>query len=242
MIGSRSGLNALSWLANRLAGDSKASRRIPLLKVVQYLKESLNQMWVGADPGGAEKFGIALLFEDGRFSAESVSCADEAVEVVLRSSISPEGAGIDAPMWWSGGRSGDRTADQWLRKRHGIAAGTVQATNSLRGAALVQGALFAERLRRHFPALPITESHPKALLIALGLATDGRSQWREFCARYSVRGEYASEHDRDAVIGAVAAREGFAGRWRRDLAGNRSASEQDPSTYWLAPMRYFWPE
>lgn len=199
-------------------------------------------MWIGADPGGAGNFGIALLNDDGRYSTACVSCADEAVDFVLRSSSKPTGAGIDAPMWWSGGLSGDRAADRWIRKRYGIAAGTVQAANSLRGAALVQGALFAERIRLKFPGLPLTESHPKAVLRALGLpGTDESSRWAEFCRTYAISGEHASEHERDAVIGAITAREGFLGRWPRDLSQHRLPSEQDPSAYWLAPMRYFWP-
>jgi hypothetical protein len=54
-------------------------------------------------------------------------------------------------------------------------------------------------------------------------------------------GANAIEHERDAFLAAVAAREGFQGRWTNDLARTRAASEQDPSTYWLAPIYYFWP-
>ena len=49
-------------------------------------------------------------------------------------------------------------------------------------------------------------------------------------------------HERDAVIAAVAAREGFEKRWCNDLSLNRCTTEQDPSHYWLAPVQYFWPE
>jgi hypothetical protein len=54
--------------------------------------------------------------------------------------------------------------------------------------------------------------------------------------------EMLPEHKRDAVISAVAAREGFEGRWIKDLSLNRYPSEQDPSQYWLAPIHYFWPQ
>jgi hypothetical protein len=50
------------------------------------------------------------------------------------------------------------------------------------------------------------------------------------------------EHERDAILSAVAAREGFEGRWSNDLALNRLQSEQDPRSYRLAPIHYFWPE
>jgi predicted nuclease with RNAse H fold len=190
-------------------------------------------MWVGVDPGGKHAFGLAVLGHDGRFSTHCLSCADEAIEHLDEK---PAGIGIDAPMWWSSGKSGDRRADQWIRKRYRIGSGTVQAANSLRGAALVQGALFAERARKIFPAVPITEAHPKAVLRALGLG------WSEFCSRFSIEGTAEDEHRLDAVVSAVAAREGFEGRWPLDLARDRQECEQDPAAYWLAPMRYFWPE
>ena len=37
-------------------------------------------MWVGADPGGKNKFGVAILHDDGTFKTFCVSCADEALE------------------------------------------------------------------------------------------------------------------------------------------------------------------
>jgi hypothetical protein len=112
----------------------------------------------------------------------------------------------------------------------------VQASNSLRGAVLVQGALFADGLRRGFSEIGITESHPKAVLRALGVSYD------DFFFRFGIDPGTTNEHERDALIAAVAAREGFSGRWRRDLALERLDCEQDPSKYWLAPMHYFWPE
>jgi predicted nuclease with RNAse H fold len=169
-------------------------------------------MWVGVDPGGKSAFGLAVLDQEGRFSTYCLSCADEAISCLAER---PAGIGIDAPMWWSSGRSGDRCADQWLRKRYHIAAGTVQTANSLRGAALVQGALFAERARQLFPGVPITEAHPKALLWALEIG------WVEFCSKFSIQGFATNEHERDAVVSAVSARGGFEGRWPNDLAMQR---------------------
>ena len=49
-----------------------------------------------------------------------------------------------------------------------------------------------------------------------------------------------SEDERDALISAVAAREGFEQNWV-DLSTERNHDEQDPSQYWLKPVRYFWP-
>jgi hypothetical protein len=97
--------------------------------------------------------------------------------------------------------------------------------------------MFVARMREHYPAIPITESHPKALLKACCSGI-----WNSFAERFRIRCEAAGEHGRDAVIGAVAAREGFTGRWPNDLSEYRLAGEQDPKSYWLAPVSYYWPE
>jgi predicted nuclease with RNAse H fold len=190
------------------------------------------QAWVGADPGGADAFGVAILFEDGEVTTACVSCADEAIAKIT---ARPLGVGIDAPLWWSSGPSAEREADRWLRRTYGIAPGTVQTPNSLRGAALVQAAMLVQRLREKFSGVPITETHPKALAIALG-------GWEgQHLAKLGYR-TVATEHERDAYLSAICAREGFSGRWSRDLSQKRSSSEQDTSSYWLAPIHYFWPE
>jgi predicted nuclease with RNAse H fold len=118
---------------------------------------TMDTVWIGADPGGSE------------VTTACVSCADQAVAMI---SARPAGVGVDAPLWWSSGRSAEREADRWIRRTYGIPAGTVQTPNSLRGAALVQGAMFVQRLRENFPGVPVTETHPKAAAIALGAGTD----------------------------------------------------------------------
>jgi hypothetical protein len=95
--------------------------------------------------------------------------------------------------------------------------------------------MFVVRLRYLFGPVPVTESHPKALLLAMDLDGEG------FAGRYSVIPDGTSEHERDALISAVAAREGFCDRWTLDLTKERNANEQDPDEFWLAPIRYFWP-
>jgi hypothetical protein len=94
-----------------------------------------------------------------------VSYADQAIALITSR---PLGVGVDAPLWWSSGRSGDRNADQWIRTKYSIKSGTVQTINSLRCAALVQGVMFVSRLRENFPGVLVTEAHPKAAAVALG--------------------------------------------------------------------------
>ena len=198
------------------------------------MKEML-RFWVGADPGGKDAFGLAFVDVSGAVHCKTVSSVDKAIKAITAMG-KPLGLGIDAPMWWSAGEGGGRRADARLRKRYGISGGTVQSGNSLRGAALIGGVLLASRLREQFPALRITESHPKALLLALGLDET------QFAARFGIEARWGNEHERDAAIAAVCAREGFEGRWSTDLAKDRDRGEQNPHAYWLAPIAYFWPE
>ena len=109
--------------------------------------------WIGADPGRAGCFGICLLYADRSATTANVDCADDAVTFVRENlQEAPGGAAVDAPLWWSSGRSADRCADRWLRERYGLTGGEVQTANSLRGAALVQGVMFVTRIREHYPA------------------------------------------------------------------------------------------
>jgi len=204
--------------------------------------------WFGADPGGANAFGVALLHSDGSFESAVVSCADEAIDRLRKSGASIEAAGIDAPLWWSSGESGGRRADQAIREKlHSVEAknvgGTVQSANSLRGAALVQGVMLAALLRRRCPEVSISECHPKALLKLWGIdSKEVRPSLESVRGRFRLAdGVAPSEHERDALIAAVAAREGAIGRWKCDLSRERFPSEQDPDRVSWGPVSYWWP-
>ena len=160
------------------------------------------------------------------------------MQFVMVGGSSPAGVGVDAPLWWSSGRSGGRCVDQWLRDTYRFAGGQGTGLNSLWGAALVQGAMFVLRIRERFPGVCVTETHPKALLVALHM-TEGDDFWEHYCVDWS--SAQRPEHERDALISAVAAREGFEGHWPCDLSKHRYPSEQDPSESWLGPVHYFWP-
>jgi predicted nuclease with RNAse H fold len=198
------------------------------------------KVWAGADPGGENNFGVALLRNDGSTCTRCVSCADEAVDLVCEwlGESSPAGVGVDAPLWWSSGRSSARLADQWLRDAFGLQGWQVQQPNALQGAALIQAAMFVLRIRERFQNVCVTETHPKALL-----AVWERETGNDFLDDHRVEWVQANrqEHERDALISAVAAREAFEGRWTHDLSECRYPSEQDPSESWLGPVRYFWP-
>jgi predicted nuclease with RNAse H fold len=99
--------------------------------------------------------------------------------------------------------------------------------------------MFVQRMREQFPDVGVTETHPKAVWKALEMES-GNALITHYSVRAEIRGH--QEHERDAIISAIAAREGFEGRWLNDLGRTRCPSEQDPSTFWLAPIHYFWPQ
>jgi predicted nuclease with RNAse H fold len=192
--------------------------------------------WIGADPGGIGNFGVCILQESGSTITSCVDSVEEAVDwVVDNVSDIPVATAIDAPLWWSAGPGGGRKADKWIREKYGISSGTVQSVNSLRGAALAQGMLFASLLRERYPDIVVSEAHPKAVLKAINIAR------ADFPRLHSVEQPGGTEHESDALIAAVAAREGLEGRWPLDLSTSRFTSEQDPMSFWLAPVSYFWP-
>ena len=149
----------------------------------------MGKVWVGADPGGIGAFGVALVDGSERTSCTTVSSVDEAVKTIAAAGT-PLGVGIDATMWWSATAGGGCKADARLRKAYRIHPGTVQSVNSLQGAALVGGALLGSRVREAMPGVPITKSHPKALLLALGLDDSG------FAARFGIRATWDDLHPR----------------------------------------------
>lgn len=189
--------------------------------------------WLGVDPGGEGKFGISKLWPDGKFETSSCSSVEEALAFV---DLAPLGVGIDCPMWWSAGRSGVRQADKWIRAEYRLPSRNVQSVNSMWGAVLVQGILFAMLLRSRYPSVLITESHPKALAVALSIRSD-----LSIIEMFGLTGQWRSEDERDAVIAAICAREGFSGRWSIDLASVRGQSELDPKCMWFGSVHYWWP-
>lgn len=201
-------------------------------------------MWIGADPGGKGNFGVAIF--DGYDPITNVfDCAGAALEFVIQraedSNWVPQGVGIDAPLWWSLGPGGSRKVDEVIRNNYKLHSGTVQTVNSLRGAALVQGLLFAQGLRTKFPMVGVTECHPKALLGGVY-----KNNFEDFAQQYKVptpeKFINKSEHERDAIIAAVCARETFIGDWE-DLARSipRMSGERALSELLLGDVRYGWP-
>lgn len=188
---------------------------------------------LGIDPGGKRKFGLAKLFMDGTIETSTVSSVREAIS---RVNEMPLGVGIDCPLWWSDGVGGTRNADKWIRDTYKLPSRNVQSVNSMWGAVLVQGVLFAMKIREKYPEVNVTESHPKALMKALSLDSD-----IAISRMFGLRGRWANEDERDAVIAATCARMGFTLQWTVDLAAEREEHELNPKKMWFGPLNYWWP-
>jgi hypothetical protein len=155
---------------------------------------------VGLDPGGENAFGWAVLECNERACRLVASGTATGVPSVFRSvrqvlTYGPVAVGIDAPLFWV--PEGDRRADQVVRRMvcgAGGSSGTVSHVNSLRGACLVQGILAALEAHKHWPTAQLTESHPKALLLASAEA-----------GTFAERLNLSVEHERDAALAAFSA-------------------------------------
>lgn len=180
------------------------------------------QLILGLDPGGVGTFGWCLCEYRNELPLPVVrhgtsNSAMEAVTAALTQVGSSPliAAGIDAPLCWT---SGARIADQLVRRAVAGAGcetpgGTVQEINSLRGACLVQGLLALRELRRRIPDLVVSEAHPKALLWLLGIP-GATLQVRDVGPSHLAHlllDVPATEHERDAALGALTAWAAVAG-------------------------------
>ena len=171
----------------------------------------------------------------------AVDNVEQAIEWVMREidgEVS-QAAGIDAPLWWSTGSSGLRDADHRLHARYPAARQSILAVNSLWGSVIVQGVLVAHLLRDRSFSMGLTEAHQKNVLLSLS-----HDFWEQkFAAIQSdVTLDDSMDNRRDALITAVAAREGFRRVWREDLFTKLPTSAQNLSSRWLAPVHYYWLE
>lgn len=175
-------------------------------------------LFLGLDPGGAGKFGWCVLEPTGnqtilRLVGRGVANHAQAAVAASLGAIGSgtlDSAGIDAPLFWQA--HGDRHVDQLIRRNIvsiGSHGGSVNVVNSLRGACLIQGMMAAMLLRQVCPKLPITESHPKALLWLLGIASTGNRPKKISLSDLGIliKGNVtgASDHERDAALSAYTA-------------------------------------
>jgi predicted nuclease with RNAse H fold len=162
---------------------------------------------LGFDPGGERKFGWAVVRHSKSLPLQVcdtgiVDHAEAAVSVAfdyVKDTKQVVAVGIDAPMFWT--PSCQRRVDCIVR--HAIqerrdSGRTVLRINSLRGACVVQGIVTGLLLRGKLPRLPISESHPKALLRIIG-----QHGIRNYIALPNEIRDEEREDERDAALSAV---------------------------------------
>jgi len=205
--------------------------------------------YLGFDPGGAGAFGwclaqgtslplTVLALGTGNHAHDATDAALKATKQIKAQLTA---VGIDAPLFWR--PDGDRRVDRWIRQRIvslGAPSGTVNAVNSLRGACIVQGMMAALILRTRHPGLPVTESHPKAMLWLACVSNKDNPPSRitlsELGQYFTGQLDGASDHERDAALGALSA-------WAMSTNAtgwqNLYAQEHDPISP-LEPAPGYW--
>ena len=180
---------------------------------------------IGYDPGGNGAHGVAKLeVRDGaavRLSTTILPTA-EGVLSCLESTVPLAAIGVDTLTCWSTGPSGWRPADRWLREQYPDVQKSVVSPNSLFGSMGLNGMAVLIEARRQFPAVHITETHPKVLYRYFKGVPYNYPESREemdelLTQRLNVAVSTETEHEWDAAISALAALESYTGRWTHDL-------------------------
>jgi hypothetical protein len=106
-------------------------------------------IYLGFDPGGDCKFGVALIARSC-VETSAVSSVDEAMRWALDACKErrPIAAGIDTLLHWVTSKSGLRPCDCQLRTRYPAVRNSIMPSNSLYGAMVVGGMALALRLRQ----------------------------------------------------------------------------------------------
>lgn len=125
---------------------------------------------VGYDPGGNGKHGFArATVRDAVMECVETRTLDRVEDVIERVACAETllGLGVDTLTCWGTGSSGWRPADRWLRRRYPEVRDRVLAPNALRGSMSINGMALLVTVRRAFPDIFVTETHPKVLYHAL---------------------------------------------------------------------------
>ena len=187
-------------------------------------------IYLGYAPGGstriANKSGVSIvtLSEGGvRYQTGAVSCVDEAMGWFadrLGGAV-PSAAGIDAFLFWETSRCGWRAADRWLKTTYSPVTRNVLPSNSVQGAAAIQGMALGISLRRAWPEIVLTEAHPKVLYYALSGNryewTPKVSRWLEESIGASNGSPIQTQNEWSALVSAWSALMGHTRSWKIDL-------------------------
>jgi len=199
-------------------------------------------IFLGFDPGGARKFGAALV-QGNKARLATLSGIGEALRWARAKcdAAIPAAAGIDTLLHWSTGPTSWRRADNWLRMKYPDARSSVISANALYGAMAIGGVGLALELRQTWSTIRLNETHPKVLYRELRGTRYTPMDWRaaaDWFVQYSkldLVDAIDDDHQLDALLSAWATREGYARGWQ-DLAG----PEAD-HIYPAGAVSYLWP-
>jgi hypothetical protein len=201
-------------------------------------------VFLGCDPGGSGKNGLAIYFpNEKRCKTKTVDGLHDALSWYEKhlNGMKPSAAGIDTLMFWELADGGWRKADQYLKQEYPRASKSIISPNSLYGSMAVQGIAFAMKLKKRWENIALTETHPKVLYLACSKKkykwNHSMNQWaREKLEIDNI--SCANDHEWDALISAWAAYKGFIGEWKRDLACLNAESENRVTP--LEKVKYWW--
>ncbi|MQG75905.1 MAG: DUF429 domain-containing protein [SAR202 cluster bacterium] len=213
-----------------------------------YQREVGMDIFIGYDPGGNGKHGVALLevgsTDERKLKVYTGKYGFEVVDWIRDNcSMTPMAIGIDTLLTWDLSTSGWRQADLALRERYPVVRSSVASPNSLYGSMSIQGAALALAIRALWPSIVITETHPKVLYHAL---SNHKHDWRNAATEMTgwlfqefgiLPMDIEDDHQWDAAISAVAAYQGYIGIWEMDLV-----SLADDFIFPVPETKYFWPE
>ncbi len=211
--------------------------------------------YLGYDPGGGGKHGVAALQVQGNAALSAtvgvVADAEQAFQWLTGQSAQPAAVGIDTLTILCTGRCGDRPADVYLRATYPNVSRRVVWPNSLRGAMIANGIAVAICLRSAHPGIMVTETHPTVLdheLSGHAVRSWTTSQvvmttdLRTWLGGPAIVGNLAAPggHAWAALLSAAAAWHGHTGAWVHDLHALPPApgmTTVDP----IGGTHYYWP-
>lgn len=209
----------------------------------------INGTILGYDPGGNASHGLALAtYRKGELTHFETSTLDTVEDVISQVEQVNEllAIAVDTLSCWSTGVSGWRPADRWLRKNYKEVVHSIASPNSLYGSMGLNGMAVLIALKRRFPNLIVTETHPKVLYFALSgdkynynMANEKMDEFLSSKMDCEISTE--SDHEWDAAISIYAARQGLTGSWARDL----HAIPLESSGRMITPCgstHYWWPD
>lgn len=204
---------------------------------------------VGYDPGGDGKHGLALAtIRDGRtvsLCTQTLNTVEEVMDRLLACD-DVQGIGIDTLTCWSTGRGGWRPADRWLRCQYPCVAKSVVAPNSLYGSMGLSGMALLVALRKRFPNVFITETHPKVLYYAkfrerYDYGNANRAHMDGQLSRLlGTTVAPKNDHEWDAAISVLPVIHGLQGSWTHDLH-KQATNRQERLIHPCGRTAYVWP-